>query len=1691
MILGRRTGFIFCIVTASLFLYPTKPAIGAIYQWEWIDPVHPELGKQQSTTLCPGGENVNAEPGAWLTDRNLTQAYLINANMANATCYNTIFTDADLSHANLSGARLDGAFLTDTNLTDAIVKGTNFNGTTSQGFTADQLYSTESYKSKDLGGMGLFCNVMDGWNFTYQNLTGADLTSASLIFANFIGANLSRASADSTALISADLRVANLTGANLSGAILSDANLDQANLTRTNLSYSTLAYTNMTDAVIQGANLSWTTNGGFNSAQLYSTYSYKTGNLSGIGLDYVNMDGWNFAGQNLTGASFHTARVNGANFSGVNLTSVGFHSAYLSGANLMGAEIQGANFDATVVWGFARGQLYSTASYMEGNLRGISLNYNDLTSWNFSSQDLSYASFYNSTLTRVNFSQAVLAGANFNGSTLNIANLSQTDLSGATFTSSTLTGANLSQANLLGANFNSADLTGANLSQSNLISANFTSSILLNATISDAVVQGASFANTTLQGFTAEQLYSTASYKIKNLAEINLSGNDLSEWNFSSQNLAGANLSYTALNNTNFSGAIVQGANFSNTTGPNSGGVVILGLDGIIIPTPGGVTPGGFSMWQLSSTASYQAWNLAGIDLSRNDLTAWQFGNLNLAAAKFNNTNLTDASFYQANLSGADFSNASLNNAYFYRANLTEASLNFASMTNAFLFQANLTGANLSDAMLDGTDFTDAVVQRADFSYTWNFTAGQLYSTASYKSGDLTGIRLGSKILTGWNFADQNLSDAYFYDSTLNNVDFNRANLTNAYFDYARLTDTNMTDTWVQGASFGSTTWQGFVADQLYSTASYKAKNLAGISLNYNDLTGWGFADQNLTSARFLSATLYNANFSHADLTDADLSNSTLIDANFSHANLTNASLGYTMLTEANMTDALVQGANFGNTTGNGFTAAQLYSTASYKTKNLVAIYLADNNLGGWNFSNQNLTGASFAYSSLSGANFTDTIVLGVDFTAPWYQPGFIGLTSAQLYSTASYKAKDLTGIKLAILDLTGWNFANQNMTGASFTSATLTGANFTDALVQGANFNSSMFPSGWGFGKGLSSAQLYSTASYKAKSLSGIGLAGLDLSGWNFAGQNLTNASLGSSNLAGADLTDAIIKGVDFGGNMTIIIPMQPGAILFPPVATTGTLSSSQLYSTASYKVKDLSGINLANHDLSNWDLHEQNLINVYFSTATLTGAIFTNAIIRGANFSGAQDFTFAQLQSTASYQAKDLSGIGLGGINLDLWDFHGQNLTNASFDTSLYNSWNVDLTGADIRGAGIQLNRAITTNTIRADGTILGLDLSEGRTLLVRDYDGSPPFDGHNIILNSHGPIPITVKYGMNMGEDGTLQMVFGNNSWGSKISFAPGIQVALGGTLNLTFTDGATIKDQLGRAFSLFDWLGVSPAGTFNNITSAHEWDLSKLYSSGEVALLAPHLANTSWTGTNNSKWNDPANWSAGVPTPGCVIKFDASAPSHQPILQNISSKLSLNGITFSSDAGEHILAGPALKLQGDVPTIASASASDQFIANPLELAADATFNLTGSGAITLGGEVYGIGSLIKRGPGKLILANIATNTGQTIIEEGILALDATGQIETDVITNNAHFQILEDTHTVGTITGNGSTEVISGSLTATSLHQNVLTISAGAKLVIAPLGGGPLAGSLKTVPEPTAIVLLGVSMLCLLAYRRLIS
>jgi hypothetical protein len=224
--------------------------------------------------------------------------------------------------------------------------------------------------------------------------------------------------------------------------------------------------------------------------------------------------------------------------------------------------------------------------------------------------------------------------------------------------------------------------------------------------------------------------------------------------------------------------------------------------------------------------------------------------------------------------------------------------------------------------------------------------------------------------------------------------------------------------------------------------------------------------------------------------------------------------------------------------------------------------------------------------------------------------------------------------------------------------------------------------------------------------------------------------------------------------------------------------------------------------------------------------------------------DFSYNEFVG-GNFAGQNLKNSNFGAATLMGANFREADLTNAvfiAFNGPLVDAilTGADFTAADARGALIpspadgrdpwEFFGATTTNLIRRDGHIRKLDLNAGALLVVRDYDGYVYDPAYPAFL-----IPITIDQHLEMGPGGTLRMVFEADAWDSTISFAPGIPVALGGTLELTFAADVNLTRQVGRTFDLFDWTGVVPTGAFA-VSGAHVWDLSNLYTTGKVTLIA---------------------------------------------------------------------------------------------------------------------------------------------------------------------------------------------------------------------------------------------------------------
>ena len=181
----------------------------------------------------------------------------------------------------------------------------------------------------------------------------------------------------------------------------------------------------------------------------------------------------------------------------------------------------------------------------------------------------------------------------------------------------------------------------------------------------------------------------------------------------------------------------------------------------------------------------------------------------------------------------------------------------------------------------------------------------------------------------------------------------------------------------------------------------------------------------------------------------------------------------------------------------------------------------------------------------------------------------------------------------------------------------------------------------------------------------------------------------------------------------------------------------------TASAKIYTLGGKVLPRTEektaVPGLDAREMKLMFADFLAKDLTDADFAGADLRRADFAGA-----------------DLSGVNFIGA-----DLRGVNFSGAVLDGA-------NLSQADLRGAvGFQAGRdMITANTILPNGMIRNLNLSRGKTLVVRNYDAVRPPRG------TEGYAGKITLVGSAVIDGGTLVFVVDNQKWNSTIQTAPGV-------------------------------------------------------------------------------------------------------------------------------------------------------------------------------------------------------------------------------------------------------------------------------------------------------------------------------
>ena len=308
---------------------------------------------------------------------------------------------------------------------------------------------------------------------------------------------------------------------------------------------------------------------------------------------------------------------------------------------------------------------------------------------------------------------------------------------------------------------------------------------------------------------------------------------------------------------------------------------------------------------------------------------------------------------------------------------------------------------------------------------------------------------------------------------------------------------------------------------------------------------------------------------------------------------------------------------------------------SDFSGKNLLGYTLCDVDLRGAKFDGADLRhavfcdytklqGASFRGADLRRARFVDCEVLGPQndltdalindaWTSDQNAGSTIPLTEQQLRSTKSFKDRNLNGCNISIpgspaLDLRHFDLRRMTVR-----------MDFTNCRLEGADLTGTTFLRD----SKISQEQLESTCRWPGHdfvwSASRLTLH-CPIQGVKKLPRRLDNLSF---NPQGADLTNTCIRGVTFLG---------------------GTLTKQQLYSTSSYKRRDLRNVTFKGLQ-NDWDFSGQDLTGARFLgfrsnlVTSLPQADVTDAIVTDIGL----ELTLEQFKSTWNYRNGYLRGVYL----------------------------------------------------------------------------------------------------------------------------------------------------------------------------------------------------------------------------------------------------------------------------------------------------------------------------------------------------------------------------------------------------------------------------------------------------------------
>lgn len=356
--------------------------------------------------------------------------------------------------------------------------------------------------------------------------------------------------------------------------------------------------------------------------------------------------------------------------------------------------------------------------------------------------------------------------------------------------------------------------------------------------------------------------------------------------------------------------------------------------------------------------------------------SAYRYVYSNIYGAYFSQGEIADSSFY--------------NTSFYANLDRRNEATTYGRVAAAFF------GSNISDSNFEKCNFTvDASMGPEDFSPGM---IGAQFEDIKIENSSFSGSKFLLSSIPANHFGGSVCVS--FHNSELNNVDFSNCTFEIAAKEArpdAQKTFMSFTNCKLNNVDLSSNKYESNVA--IETPISFGYCELSNVSIDFFPVFDGPVTIENLTfngvslSAEniiFLkSITKENArgfSIENSDLSGRDYKSTDLSNIGFMYSDLSDA-----VLENANFTNATIKGSNFSGTVENGFTKEQLYSTKSYKDKDLGAINMTRNDLSNWDFSGQNLECANFSKSNLDGATFEKANLMNAKFYETSGQVNFVG----------------------------------------------------------------------------------------------------------------------------------------------------------------------------------------------------------------------------------------------------------------------------------------------------------------------------------------------------------------------------------------------------------------------------------------------------------------------------------------------------------------------------------------------------------------------------------------------------------------------------------------------------------------------------------------------------------------------------